>query len=79
MSNEGYWMLHEMGEEYRRKYIFLTRGRHHLYCSELRSKFAEWNSRPNKTYLGLPCYIFVEILNESQRRGRLIVGGKVSE
>lgn len=79
MSNEAYWILHEMGEEYRRKYIFLTRGRHHLYCLELRSKFAEWNSRPNKTYLGLPCYIFMEILNESQRRGRLIVGGKVSE
>lgn len=69
-------MLHEMGEEYRRKYIFLTQGRHHLYCSELRSKFAEWNSRRNKTYLGLPCYIFMEILDKNQKRGRLIVGGK---
>ena len=39
MSNEGYWILHEMGEKYRRKFIFLTRGIHHLYCSELRSKF----------------------------------------
>lgn len=76
MSNEGYWMLHEMGEKYRRKYIFLTRSRHHLYCSELRSKFAEWNSRRNKPYLGLPCYIFMEILDKNQRRGRLIVGGK---
>lgn len=76
MSNEGYWMLHEMGEEYRRKYIFLIRGLNHLYCSELRSKNAEWNSRHNKPYLGLPCYIFMEILDKNQKHGRLIVGGK---
>lgn len=76
MSNEGYWILHEMGEEYGRKYIFLIQGRHHLYCSELRSKFAEWNSRRNKPYLGLPCYIFMEILDMKQKQGRLIVGGK---
>ena len=79
MSNEEYWILHEMGEEYRRKYIFLTRSRCYGYGSKLRSKFAEWNSRRNKTYLGLPCYILMEILDRNQKCGRLIVGGQTNE
>lgn len=79
MSNEGYWMIHEMGEEYRRKYIVTIKGRHNLYDSKLAYAFIDQRLKRSVNYLSLSCWLLIQALDVVQKRGRLIVGGKVSE
>lgn len=76
MSNEDYWMIHEMGEEHRRKYIVTIQSRHNLYDSKLAYAFIEQRLKRNVNYLSLYCWLFIQALDVKQKRGRLIVGGK---
>lgn len=58
MSNEEYWMIHERGEEFRRKrilFLFPTRKPPH-----------------DSLCFGWPDLILMEALDEKQKRGRLI-------
>lgn len=65
MSNEEYWMAHEFGEKCRREYILLL---------------LPTRNPPNDSLcFRWPNLISMDVLDEKQKRGRLIVGGKVSE
>lgn len=58
MSNEEYWIVHERGEEFRRKrilFVFPTRKPPH-----------------DSLCFGWPDLILMEALDEKQKRGRLI-------
>lgn len=79
MSNEKYWIIHEIGEEHRRKYIVTIQGRYNLYISQLRSAFIERRLKHNINYLSLSCWLLIQALDVDQKRGRLIVGGQTNE
>lgn len=65
MSNEEYWTIHERGEEFRRKRILFV--------------YPTRKPPHDSLCFGWPDLMLMEALNEKQKRGRLIVGGKVNE
>lgn len=61
MSNEDYWLAHELGEMCRRKCLLF------LYPNP---------NPPHKNIVGWLNIIAMDRLDEKQKQGRLIVGGK---
>lgn len=76
MSNEGYWINHEIGEFYYKKYLNLVKA-----LNDEHSDIKEANRRiRNFIHLCGSFYLWVlDASDAKQKQGRLIVGGKVSE
>ena len=76
MSNEDYWINHEIGELYCRKYMSIVKALNDGHIS-----IKEANRRI-RNFIRLCGTFYLCVLNASdmkQKQGRLIVGGKVSE
>lgn len=74
MSNEEYWMIHEMGEA--------ILGSDDHFCSYMgykRDKLLKDQLVVSKRLMTMAYILLMDVLDEKQKRGRLIVGGKVSE
>lgn len=76
MSNEDYWINHEIGKLYYRKYLNLVKALNHEH-----SDVKVINRRiRNRIHLCGSFYLWIlDTSDEKQKQGRLIVGGKVNE
>lgn len=76
MSNEDYWINHEIGELYYRKYLNLVKA-----LNDERSDIKVINRRiRNHIHLCGSFYLWIlDASDEKQKQGRLIVGGKKNE
>lgn len=74
MSNEEYWMIHEMGETVLGSDEHLCRNMRYEKDKVLKYQLAVSRHLITRAYISL-----MDILDEKQKRGRLIVGGRVSE
>lgn len=74
MSNEEYWMIHEMGEA--------ILGSDDHFCGNMRyekDKLLKDQLVVSKRLMALAYISLMDVLDDKQKRGRLIIGGKVSE
>lgn len=74
MSNEEYWMVHEMGEA--------ILGSDYHFCGNMRyekDKVLKNQLAVSRNLMVMAYISLMDVLDEKQKRGRLIVGGKVSE
>ena len=74
MSNEEYWIVHEMGEA--------ILGSDDHFCGNMRyekDKVLKNQLAVSKNLMVMAYISLMDVLDEKQKRGRLIVGGKVNE
>lgn len=74
MSNEEYWLVHEMGE------AILGSDEH--FCGNMRyekDKVLRNQLAVSRILMTMVYISLMDVLDKKQKRGRLIVGGRVDE